>query len=68
MKNQKPFMFLTRRGLFAEVVMHNLDDGTKRTVNHIDECKDHVERSAYESCVSMHEVITMGTTIAEPIA
>jgi predicted phage-related endonuclease len=56
------------RKLYTEVKMHDLDNGEVRTVNHRDECKDDVEKSAYDECVSRHEVITMGMTIAEPIS
>jgi hypothetical protein len=69
MKNQKPFMWLSKKGkLYAEVKMHNLDTGEVRTVNHSDECKDDIEKSAYEECVSRQEVIAVGVTIAEPIS
>jgi hypothetical protein len=68
MKNQKPFMWLSKKRLYAEVKMHDLDNGTVRTVNHRDELLTDVEKSAYDECVSRHEVITMGMTIAEPIS
>ena len=62
-------MFLSRKGkLHAEVKIHNLDTGTCRTINHREECKDDIEKSAYDECVSRHEVIAMGVTIAEPIS
>ena len=62
-------MWLSKKGkLYAEVRMHDLDNGEVRTVNHRDECKDDVEKSAYDECVSRHEVIAMGVTIAEPIS
>lgn len=57
MKNQKPFMFLGRRGkLYVQAKIHDLDSGEKRIVMHRDEC------------VSRHQVISMGTTIAEPVS
>ena len=68
MKNQQPFKFLSRGKLFAEVKLHDLDTGKERTVSHEDECRDDTERSAYQECVSQASVISMGKTIAEPIA
>ena len=62
-------MWLSRKGkLYAEVKMHNLDKGEVRTINHRDECNDDTEKSAYDECVSSHEVITMGVILAEPIS
>lgn len=69
MKNQKPYMFLGRKGkLYAKVKIHDLDSGEERIVMHRDECKYDVERSAYDECVSRHQVICMGMTIAEPVS
>jgi hypothetical protein len=67
MKNQKPFMFLSRRGFFAEVKLHDLDTGEDRTVNSEDDCKNDHELSIYRTCVETHECIGMGKIIAEPI-
>lgn len=67
MKNQKPFVFLSKGTLYAEVKMHNLETGEWRIVNHRDDCSDSVEKSAYDECVSRGETIMMGITIAEPI-
>ena len=62
-------MFLSKKGkLYAEVKMHNLDEGTVRTVNHEEECLDDVEKLAYNECVSEHRVVALGIIIAEPIA
>ena len=68
MKNQKPFMFLTKRGLFAEVKLHDLDTGESRTVNSEADCSNEHEVSIYRSCVESFECISMGKLIAEPIA
>jgi hypothetical protein len=68
MRNQKPFMWLSKKGkLYAEIKMHNIDTGEVRTVNHRDECKDETEKSAYDECASRHEVVAIGITIAEPV-
>lgn len=68
MKNQKPFMFLTKRGFFAEVKLHDLDTGESRTVNSEAECVSEHEANIYRSCVESSECISMGKLIAEPIA
>lgn len=67
MKNQRPFMFLTRRGFHATAKIHDLTAGTVRQVNSETDCRGDHELSAYRECVSRGEVITMGTTIVEPI-
>ena len=61
-------MFLTRHGFFAEVKFHDLETGETKTVNSEKECSNSHELSIYRSCVESHEVISMGKTIAEPIA
>jgi hypothetical protein len=68
MKNQKPFMFLTRSGLYAEVKLHDLETGESKTLNSETECSNSHELNIYRSCVESQEVISMGKTIAEPIA
>lgn len=49
------------------VKIHNLDDETVRIARSINDCADALERSAYQSCVELQNVITMGKTIAEPV-
>ena len=68
MKNQKPFMFITRKGFFAEVKLHNLETGKNRTVNSEYECTDDNEVAAYRDCIQNYKCAIIGTTLAEPIA
>lgn len=51
----------------ALIKLHDLDKETARTISHESECNNSVELSAFRSCVELGEVITMGTTIAEPV-
>lgn len=61
-------MFLTRGGFHATVKLHDLETGESRIVNCEDECVGDHELSAYRSCIETYEVISMGKTIAEPVA
>lgn len=49
------------------VKIHNLCDETVKTVRSINDCADDLEKWAYQSCVELQDVITMGKTIAEPV-
>jgi hypothetical protein len=69
MKNQKPFMFLTRRGGFhATTKMHDLDTGEIRDVDSESQCRNSHELSAYRACVEQASVICMGKLVVEPIS
>jgi len=41
--------------------------GKARIVRSEDECQDDTELSAYQECIKLNGVITMGSTIAEPV-
>ena len=61
-------MWLSKKGtLYAVVKMQDLESGNVRTVNHRDECKNETEKFAYDECVSSHEVVKIGVTIANPV-
>ncbi len=50
------------------VKIHDMDSGGTYTASNELDCRDATDLAAYEECVKLNSVITMGRTIAEPIS
>lgn len=49
------------------VRIHDLDSGESRLVDSIESCRGQHEQSIYQECLKRDDVITMGTTVAQPL-
>ena len=47
--------------------LHNLDDYSSRDIYSIEDCQNEHEKIICQTAFEMQDVITMGTSIAEPI-
>lgn len=50
-----------------KIKIHDIDKGTVRTVSGPDECFTAHEKSGVETALQLFDLVTMGTTIFEPV-
>jgi hypothetical protein len=53
----------------THIIIHDLSgkENTSYVAHKREDCRDAVDRSAYDACRDHQEVITMGLVIAEPV-